>query len=68
MCEMKKCKHCNQELSIDRFYKDKHYKDGYKNICKNGYTNNNEKQLHEFINNMSIRSEADTETIGTFND
>ena len=33
-----------------------------------GYTNNNEKQLHEFINNMSIRSEADTETIGTFND
>ena len=32
---MKKCKHCNQELSIDRFYKDKHYKDGYKNICKN---------------------------------
>ena len=60
MCKTKKCKHCNQELNVDNFYKDIHYKDGYKN--------NNEKQLHEFINNMSIRSEADTETIGTFND
>ena len=35
MCKTKKCKHCNQELSVDNFYKDIHYKDGYKNICKN---------------------------------
>lgn len=33
-----------------------------------GYTKNNGEQLYEFINNMPIRSEADTETFGTFND
>lgn len=31
---MKKCNNCREEKKLDGFYKNKAYKDGYSNICK----------------------------------